>query len=54
MKQGSAYYLLHGGFLLGLFFNPEVGGDMFPEMSVDFQWTTWCYIPDDRTLQKYI
>jgi hypothetical protein len=19
-------------------------------MSVDFQWTTWCYIPEDRTL----
>jgi hypothetical protein len=22
------------------------------EMSVDFQWTTWCYIPEDSTLQK--
>jgi hypothetical protein len=25
----SACYLLHAGFLLGLFFNPEDGGDMF-------------------------
>jgi hypothetical protein len=23
-------YLLHAGFLLGLFFYPEDGGDMFP------------------------
>jgi hypothetical protein len=28
-KQTSAYYLLHAGFLLGLFFNPEDGNDMF-------------------------
>jgi hypothetical protein len=26
---GSACYLLHTDFLLGLFFNPEDGGDMF-------------------------
>jgi hypothetical protein len=25
----SAFYLLHDGFLLGLFFDPEDGGDMF-------------------------
>jgi hypothetical protein len=28
-EQKSACYLLHDGFLLGLFFNPEDGGDMF-------------------------
>jgi hypothetical protein len=28
-KQSSASYLFHGGFLLGLFFEPEDGGDMF-------------------------
>jgi hypothetical protein len=27
--DGSACYLLHAGFLVGLFFNPEDGGDMF-------------------------
>jgi hypothetical protein len=28
-KQSSACYLLQAGFLLGLFFDPEDGGDMF-------------------------
>jgi hypothetical protein len=28
-SKSSDYYLLHAGFLLGLFFNPEDGGDMF-------------------------
>jgi hypothetical protein len=37
----------HAGFLLGLFFNPEDEGDM----SVDFQWTTQHYSPEDSTLQ---
>jgi hypothetical protein len=27
--SGSASYLLNAGFLLGLFFDPEDGGDMF-------------------------
>jgi hypothetical protein len=27
--QSSVCYLLHAGFLLSLFFNPENGGDMF-------------------------
>jgi hypothetical protein len=36
--------------LLGLFFNPKDAGDMFLQMSVDFQWTTWRYTPKDRTL----
>jgi hypothetical protein len=26
--QGSACYLLHAGYLLGLFFDPEDGSDM--------------------------
>jgi hypothetical protein len=29
LLPGSACYLLHAGFLLGLFFDPEDGGDMF-------------------------
>jgi hypothetical protein len=28
-RKPSAYYLLHAGFFLGLFFDPEDGGDMF-------------------------
>jgi hypothetical protein len=28
-KQSSVCHLLHAGFLLGTFFDPEVGGDMF-------------------------
>jgi hypothetical protein len=28
-KDGSACHLLHAGFLLGLFFDPEDGSDMF-------------------------
>jgi hypothetical protein len=29
-KKTSACYLLHAGFLLDLFFDPEDGGNMFP------------------------
>jgi hypothetical protein len=29
VKPGSACYLLHAGFLLGFFFDPEDGDDMF-------------------------
>jgi hypothetical protein len=43
----------HAGFLLGLSFDHDNGGDSSPEMSVDFQWTTCCYIPQDRTLHNH-
>jgi hypothetical protein len=46
----SACHLLHAGFLLGLFFDPEDGGNMFLRHVVDFERTTWRYIPGDRTL----
>jgi hypothetical protein len=42
--------LLHAGFLLGLFFYPEDGGDIFSETSVDIHQTKRCYILEDRTL----
>jgi hypothetical protein len=32
----SAFHLLHAGFLLGLFFEPESGCDISSETSVDF------------------
>jgi hypothetical protein len=41
----------HVGFLLGSFFDPEGGGDVSSETSIELQWTTWHYIPEDRTLQ---
>jgi hypothetical protein len=48
MSQSSACYLLRVGFLLGLFLEPEDGGDMSLRND-DFQGTTLRYIPEDRT-----
>jgi hypothetical protein len=42
-------YLLHVGFLLCLFF----GATWSSETSVGFQRTTWCYIPEDKTLENH-
>jgi hypothetical protein len=41
----------HAGFLLGLFFDPNMEVTYSSETSVDFRRTTLRYIPEDRTLR---
>jgi hypothetical protein len=41
-------------FLLGLFFDPDVEGDMFFLNVVDFQLFTQRYFAEDRTLQSLV
>jgi hypothetical protein len=43
--QKSVCYLLHAVLLLGSLFDGEDGA----EISVEFQWTTQGYIPEDRS-----
>jgi hypothetical protein len=42
--------MFYVGFLLGLFFDPEMEAIYASETLVDFQQTTWHYIPEDKTL----
>jgi hypothetical protein len=44
--------LLSAGFLLGLIFNPEDGGDMLLQYVCCFQQATWHYIVEDKTLHN--
>jgi hypothetical protein len=37
----------HAGFVLGLFFDPEDGSNMF---LLNVQWTAHCCIPEDKTV----
>jgi hypothetical protein len=51
--RSTASYLLQARFLLGLFFEPEDGGDIFLwEVGWFFQRTTW-HIPEDKTLHNH-
>jgi hypothetical protein len=49
-----AYYLFHAGFLISLLFDPKDGSDMFLRNVSWLYRITWCYIPEDKTLQIMI
>jgi hypothetical protein len=40
-RIATCAFYLHTGYLLSLFFEPEYGGDMSLQTSVDFQRDTW-------------
>jgi hypothetical protein len=48
-KQTTYFYI---GFLLGLFFDPENGGDMFLRNVGWLSTNTWLYIPEYGTLHN--
>jgi hypothetical protein len=49
----SACFLHHVGFLLGLFFDPSYGGDMFLWNVSGLSIATRLYIPEDRNLYNF-
>jgi hypothetical protein len=50
VESGSACFLLHAGFLLGLFFDLKMEGTCPSQMFIGFQRTWQHYIREDRTL----
>jgi hypothetical protein len=54
LREPSACYLLHAGFLLGLFFDLYMEATCSSEKMADFQRTKWRYIPEDKNLQTNI
>jgi hypothetical protein len=50
MSPSFAYHLFHAGFLLGLFFDSEDGGNMLLPNMAAFQRITRPYMPQDRIL----
>jgi hypothetical protein len=51
-EAGSACWMLHAGFLLGLLFDPEYENCMFLR-NKDFHQTAWRYIPGDNYFMSY-
>jgi hypothetical protein len=47
------FFLGGRGVWLVIFIDHEDGGDMFLQNAGCFQWTTWCYIPEDIILQYF-
>jgi hypothetical protein len=52
IRVSREFCQFHAGFLLGLFVEPEDGGDMASEVSDDFQQNTRRYIPEESILQS--
>jgi hypothetical protein len=55
MKAGLLATCFHAGFL-SHFSTSKMEATSSSEKMVDLQWTTWCYIPEDRApdRQKFI
>jgi hypothetical protein len=52
--QCESKYQIAAGVLLSIFFDPEDRSDISSEMSVEFQWTAWRYIPEDSNSHNHL